>query len=219
MTRSEIISKFREQNAEFTSRVITDTVANSWLLFGDKDFCAKTRCIVDQDGTTISTSEDDTYVDVVSNIAKFFDIDDYPGSGVLYNNKRLKKTTMAALDEESAGWRDRGSGTPTKWYRRGSRIYFDRPIDSNGEDVIVYAVLISDDWDSNVAPYNELTYLEPYHNGMVLWLKYKAKFKVGKEKDALIAKAEYEDYVKSVKGQLGGDKYSAIHFAPPAGMY
>lgn len=219
MTRSEVISAFREDNPEITARVVSNAVLETWLLTGDKEFCAEVRCIVDQDGTTISTSEDDRSFDLVSNIDNFFDIDDYPGSGVLYNDKRLKKTTMAALDEENERWRDWPSGTPKKWYRRGNTLYLDRAIDSNEEDLIVYSVLISDDWDSDVAPYNELAYLEPFHYAMVLYLQKRAKAKVGKGTDSLKAAAQYNDYVKWVKRQLGGDKYAAIHFAPPAGMY
>ena len=33
------------------------------------------------------------------------------------------------------------------------------------------------------------------------------------------AQAEYNAYVVWTKGQLGGDKYAAIQFSPPAGMY
>jgi len=214
MTRTEIIDQFRQENPEITARVITNTVLNSWLLFGDKDFCAKTRCIVDQDGTTIETEEDDTYYDLTSEIDKFFDIDIWPGSGVLYNGIKIKKKTMAELDMEARSWRDRASGTPKAWYRRGKYLYLDRPIDSNEYDITVYAVLISDDWNTNVAPYNQLQHLENFHYGMVLWLQWKAKAKVGKREDALKAMAEYMDYIKWAKNELGGNKYGRIFFRP-----
>jgi len=218
MTRSEIISKFRQENPEITARVIKTTVLNSWLPTGDKEFCAEVRCIVNT-GETIETTEDDQSYVLTDEIDKFYDIDDYPGSGVLYNGKRLEKTTMGLLDEESKNWRDRASGTPKKWYRRGNTLYLDRPIDSNEEDLTVYAVLISDDWNSDVAPFNELTYLEPFHYAMVLYLRKRAKAKIGKGKDALAAAAEYAAYTKWAKSQLGGDKYSKILFQPKAGMY
>lgn len=218
MIRSEVISQFRIDNPEITSRVISNAQLNEFCLIGDKEFCAEVRCIVNT-GETIGTSEDDQSFVLTDEIDKFQDIDDYPASGVLYNGKRLDKTTMAALDEESENWRTRPSGTPKKWYRRGNTLYLDRPIDSNEYDLIVYAVLISDDWDSDVAPYNQLTYLEPFHYAMVLYLQKRAKAKVGKPKDSLRAAMEYVAYVKWVKGQLGGDKYAAIHFAPVTGMY
>ncbi len=218
MTRSEIVEAFRVNNPEITARVISNAQLNTFLLTGDKEFCAEVRCIVNT-GETIETTEDDQSYVLTDEISKFQDIDDYPGSGVLYNGKRLEKTTMGLLDEEAENWRARTSGTPKKWYRRGNTLYLDRPIDSNEEDIVVHAVLISDDWNSDVAPYNALTYLEPFHYAMVLYLQKRAKAKIGKAKDALTAAAEYSAYVKWAKGQLGGDKYAAIHFTPVTGMY
>lgn len=212
MIRSEIIQRFRDENTEFPERVISTVTANSWLFTGDKEFCAETRCIVDQDGTTISTTLNDQSFDLTTEISKFYDIDDYPGSGVLYNGKRLEKTTMASLDQESAAWRDRAVGTPKKWYRRGNMLYLDRPIDSAADDLIVYSVLVSDDWSSDVEPFNALAYLEPFHYAMVLYLVKRAKSKVGKPEEAMAAQAEYNAYIAWVKRQLGGNKYAPVYF-------
>lgn len=212
MIRSEVIDMFRAECPEITERVISDTVLYNWCLLGDKKFCAETRCIVDQDGTTITTAENEQYWDLTSEISNFFDIDDWPGSGVVYNNKRLIKATMAELDIDDENWRARSSGIPRKWYRRGKYLYLDRPIDSSADDLIIYAVLVSDDWDSDVSPYNQLTYLEPYHEGMVLYLISRAKAKVAKPEEALKAQAEYTAYVNWAKRQLGGNKIGPIYF-------
>ena len=219
MIRSEIIEQFRLDNPEITSRVISDTLLYEMCFTGDKEFCAAVRCIVDQDGKTISTSENDRYFDLASEITKFYDIDDYPGSGVVYNGKRLEKTTMAQLDEEVPTWRDRNSGIPTQWFRRGKYIYLDRKIDSEEDDLIIYSVLISDDWSTDIAPYNALTYLEPFHFGMVLYLQKRAKAKVGKPAEAKQAAAEFSAYVVWAKSQLGGNKFAPIHFEPEQGVY
>ena len=53
MTRAEIIDNFRTENPDITDRVITDALLDVWCKQGDKTICAITRCIVDQDGTTI----------------------------------------------------------------------------------------------------------------------------------------------------------------------
>jgi len=214
MIRSEIIQQFRDICPEIPSRVISDVTLNAWCLTGDKNFCAITRCIVDQDGTTITTAEDDQYFDLEVEITNFYDIDTWPGSGVLYNNKKLDKTTMAELDIDSSSWRDNDSGTPKKWYRRGKYLYLDRPIDSNAYDIKVYAVLISDDWNTDIAPYNTLSSLEPYHDAMVLYLTKRAKAKVGKPEEAAAAENEYLLYCKWAKTQIGGNKFGAIHFVP-----
>jgi len=212
MIRSEIIERFREECPEITSRVVFDTVLNSWCQLGDKQFCAETRCIVDQDGTIITTAENEYYWDLSSEITNFYDIDDFPGSGVLYNNKKLNKSSMGELDMDSSTWRDWSSGIPKKWYRRGKYLYLDRKIDSSADDLKVYSVLLSDDWNTDIAPFNQLTYLEPFHEAMVLFLIKKAKAKIGKDEESVKAQAEYSAFVAWSKKQLGGNKYAPIYF-------
>lgn len=214
MTRSEILERFRAENPELPARVITTTILNSWLLQGDKDVCAKTRCIVDQGGTTISTSEDDESFVLTDEITNFYDIDEYPGGGVTYNAKRIKKKTMAELDMEAPNWRGRSSGIPKAYYRYGAYIYLDRPIDSEEDDIVVYSVLISDDFDSNVAPYNQLTYLEPFHPALLFYLMWRAKKKIGKREDAKAAYLDYLDYTAWMKSELGGGKFANIYRRP-----
>ena len=215
MTRSEILARFRLENPEFPSRVISDTKCNNILFTGDKEFCAAVRCIVNLDGETISTTENDTNYVLTDEITKFFDIDEYPGGGVTYNGKRLIKTTIAQLDQESITWRSRTSSTPRKYYRRLGSIYMDRPIGSAAEDIKVYAVLISNDWSTDIAPFNALTYLEPFHYGMVLYLKMRAKFLKGKREDAKTAMAEYNAYVKWTRKEITGGKVAEIQFIGP----
>jgi hypothetical protein len=212
MTRSEIIQMFRDEFPDLPSRVISDTTLNSWCLLADKAFCAITRCIVDQDGTTITTTEDDQYYDLASEITNFYDIDDYPGSGVLYNGKRLTKTTMSALDVESPNWRARDSGTPKKWYRRGKYLYLDRKIDANAEDLIIYSVLLSDDWNTDVAPFNQLSHLEPYHEAIGYYLAERAKGKIAKPEEAVTKGNKFLDYCNWAKKQIGGNISGPIYF-------
>ena len=215
MIRSEIISRFRQENAEISDRVITDSVLNSWLIVGDKEICARARLIVDDDGTTIETTEDDTHYDLTSKISKFYSIDTYPGGGVTYNDKRIHKTTIAKLDAESSNWRARSSGTPKEYYVRGKWLYLDRPVDSNEYDLKVYSVLIADDFDDDSkTPYNQITMYEPFHPGLIFYLAWRAKAKVGKPQDSAIAEQEYLNYVEWIKREVGGKKYDTISFQP-----
>jgi hypothetical protein len=85
---------FRDENPDRTERVATDVVLQGWCKVGDKDVCARTRCIVDQDGTTIATAENAQSFDLVHYIPKFYDIDKFQGGGVTYNGKRLDEKTM-----------------------------------------------------------------------------------------------------------------------------
>ena len=211
MNRTEIIRRFRTENPEIPERVITDPLLHDWCLDGDKEVCAITRCIVDQDGTEITTVEDDEYYDLITQITNFYDIDEYPGGGVTYNDKRIDKTSIAELDFKSPNWRNRDSGTPKAYYRRGKFLYLDRPVDSNVYTLKVYAVLISNDFDDDdKTPYNQLSYLEPFHNGINKYLQWKAKEQIGKEGSK--ARGEFVNYTTWMKSEIGGGKFSAIQF-------
>lgn len=216
MTRAEIISKFRQENPEITERVITDAVLASWLLSGNLDYATRLRCLVDQDGQTITTEENQTYIDLTAEISNFYSIDEFPGGGVLYNDKRLEFTTIGALDKESATWRSRAASTPKKYYQRGQFIYFDRPINSDAEDVKIYCVLLPDDFDADgKEPLNEIIYLRPFHDGLVRYLEWRAMGKVGKPKDAANALIMYDHYAKWARREIGMTKYSSISFINP----
>ena len=216
MTRAEIITKFRSENPEITNRVISNATLYDWCEVADREICAFTRCIVSNEPTTITTEEDDTHWDLTSKISKFYDIDEYPGGGVAYNDKRIDEATVAELDEESSGWRTRSSGTPVKYYRRGKYLYVDRPINSNVYDITIYAVFISDDFDSNnKTPYNQLKHLEPFHDGINKYLQWRAMGKVGKEDEAKIAYTDYNSYVAWMKKQIQGGSHNTFYFTPP----
>lgn len=211
MIRSEIVDKFRQENSEIPSRVISDAVIESWLIQGDKEFCAETRCIVDQ-GSLITTVVNEQYWDLEAEIPKFYDIDIQSTSGVTYNAKALIKTSMSELDMESKSWRARNAGVPKKWFRRGKYLWFDRKVDSAADDIVVYSVLISDDWTTDIQPYNDLDYLSPFHSAMVLYLTRRAKAKVGKPEEAMAAQAEYSGYMKWARSQLGSTRFGEIYF-------
>lgn len=217
MTRAEIIDMFRAENPEITERVATNTVLNNWCEVGDKLICALTRCIVGDAvfNSVASTSSYDTRYNLTAEITKFYDIDDYPGGGVSFDDDPLDKTSVAELDNENSSWRTRAAGVPEKYYRRGKWLYFDRPIKTAALEIRVYAVLISDDFDNDSkTPYNELEYLEPFHNGINKYLQWQAKLKVGKPEEGPIAQKEFYDFAAMMKKVIGGGKYSPIYFQP-----
>lgn len=222
MTREEIIAQFRVDNPEITERVMSDPVLHNLCLNGDKLICAITRCIVGDYAfdSVVSTSVYDTKYDITSYIPKFYDIDDMPGGGVSFDDTPLTKTTVSELDHLSPTWRTRSAGIPKKWYRRGKYLYFDRPIATAALDIKVYAVLISDDFNNDdIIPYNQLTYLEPFHPGILEYLKWQAKRKVGKPGEASEAQKEFIDYTTMMKKQIGGNIHGKIYFQPPVGRY
>lgn len=222
MILSDIVTLFRIENPDITDRVISDALLKKWCLTGDKEVCAITRCIVGDTtfNSVVSASVYNTKYDLTGLIPKFYDIDDFPGGGVSFDDDPLEKTTVSQLDADDSSWRERSAGTPEKWYRRGKYLYFDYPVLTADLEIRVYAVSISDDFNNdNITPYNQLTYLEPFHYGINKYLMWKAKEKIGKDQEKLVAKQEFYDYCSFMKKQLGGNKFSSINIQPKAGYY
>jgi len=217
MTRNEIIEAFRDENPTIDKRVVSDAVLYDWCKVGDKIICALTRCIVTDVAfdSVVTTSVYNTRYDLSHEIDKFYDIDDFPGGGVSYDDDPLEKTTVAELDELTPNWRTNSAGTPDKYYRRGKWLYFNCPVSTAAKEIRVYAVLVSDDFDNDSkTPYNELSYLEPFHNGINKYLQWQAKIKTRETQDAATAKAEFYDYATWMKKMIGGNKFGPIRFIP-----
>ncbi len=214
MNREDIRDKFRAENPEITTRVITDAVLNEWILSGDKEICAITRCIVSNESETFNSAVGTQYYNLETNISKFFDIDDIPGGGVYFDDDPLDKTTIAEMNQKSKTWKKRSNGTPKKWWRRGKYLWFDKPPDSISE-IAVDCIYISDDFDGDTkTPYNELTHLEPYHDGILKYLQWRTKQKLSKQDEASIAKKDYFDYTSWMKRLVAGYSHAAIYLRP-----
>lgn len=217
MTRTEIIERFRQENPEITANVVSDANLRSWLVIGDKETCAKARLLVSND--TIDTITGQAGYDLTE-LTNFYDIDENPGGGVSIvdddgREKRLTKRSKSELDDSNPSWRTEASGTPKDYYRRGKYMYL-RPSPSASMDFInIDYIAISDDFnDDNATPFNQLTHLEPFHYSLVLYLRMRAKSKVGKPEDAQTAMAEYDAYIKWMRKEIGGGKYGPISFRP-----
>jgi len=214
MNRKEIIARFREENPEITKSVASDSVLESWAEVGDKEICARVRLVKGQ--KTFSSAVGIDAYNLSVKIPKFYDIDEYPGGGVAYDNDRLRLETVASLDERRENWRDASNGTPFDYYRRGPDVVLGRKPDAI-KDIEIYTVLVSDDFDDDSKlPFNQLSYLEPFHYSLVLYLKMRVFMgKVKKKDPAAMAKLEYEDYVKWMKNEVDRGIYTAIQIRPP----
>lgn len=217
MTRLEIEAKFREENPEFTTNVITASTLHSWCLAANKEICCKARLIVATDD--ITAIEDQANYDLTT-LSKFYDIDEIPGGGVSYvndddNEKRLDKTSKSKLDSEISNWRTANSGTPKQYYRRGKYMYvYPKPDDTITQFNVDYVAKPDDFNDDNIEPYNQLTHLEPFHDAILFYLAWRAKAKVGKGEEAATAMQLYGAYVQWMRKEVGGGKYGPIEFRP-----
>ena len=212
MTRAEIIERFRQENPEITIRVLADSVLNSWCEIGNLEICTRANLITKE--TTFSAIADQSTYDLTSEISKFYDISEYPGGGVNYNGKRLTKRAKSEMSALHTGWRSSSSGTPTEYFRDEKNIVLWRP-PSGTEDIIVDAVLLADPFDDDAkTPYNELSYLEPFHYAIVKYLTWRAKSKVGKPQDASTASLEYVAFIDWMKKEIGSGENNIINFTP-----
>lgn len=216
MNRGEIITRFRQENPEITSNVASDSVLQSWCEVGNLEVCTRVRLV--KGSTTITSISSQNTYDLSSEITNFYDIDEYPGGGVAYSNKRLTLTTKAELDQTTPLWRSSSSGTPTKYYRRGKNLILYRTPDTSGDDIDVDSVLIPDALDDdNKTPFNELSYLEPFHYSLVLYLKMRTfNGKVKREGMAQDTMAEYNEYIKWMDNEIDRGIYTKIQIRPPS---
>src|SRR3990167_2579671 len=219
MTRGEIITRFRQENPEITTNVATDSVLQSWAEIGNTETAVKARLIrgaTEFSAIASKSAPDDVQYNLITEINNFYDIDEYPGGGVSYNDKRLTLTTPSQLDADKPGWRTASSGTPTRYYRRNQYINLD-PTASGTSTIRVYTVLQPDDLDDNTKePFNELEHLRPFHYALVLYLKMRAfAGKVKKPETSMTAQQEYESYTKWMLDEVNRNIYQDITLRPP----
>ena len=214
MDRATIRDRFRSENPDLTARVVSDDVLNGWMIDGDKDICAVTKCIMSNVPESFSSVVDTQYYDLTSNISKFFTIDEYPGGGVWYDDEPLRKCTEAEMNTILRYWKDADSGTPRKYFRRGKYIWFDYAPDAV-VDIDISTIFISDDFDNDgKTPYNELPYLEPYHPGILKYLQWKAKMKKGKDQEGANAQKEYYTFIKRMARSIRSSGNNAAFLTP-----
>ena len=205
MNRAEIRQTFRDDNPDMPARVVSDTTLNAWCKLANKEICAETWCIVTNESESFTSEVGVWYYDLATKIDKFYEIDDFPGGGVYYDNDPMRKLTPGRMNTIDRTWKLRGNGRPTRYWRRGRFVWFDRPNEA-GKTIEVDAVLVPDPFDSDTkSPYNSLTHLEPFHEAVVRYLTWRAKAgKAGKDQEAAIARSLYQAYVVQMKKKVRG---------------
>lgn len=204
MNRAEIRQVFRDGNPDLPVRVLSDTVLNNWCLLADQEICAETRCIVTNESVTFDSVASAWYYDLSSKVTNFYEIDDFPGGGVYYNDDPLTKITPGRMNTIDSTWKSRSNGTPTRYWRRGQYLWLDRPTEADVE-MAVDAYLYPDDFDSDEkTPYDGLTHLIPFHEAIVRYLEWRGKQKIKDPEASAIAYANYIAYRKDMKKKVRG---------------
>ena len=216
MNRGEIITRFRQENPEITTNVASDAVLQSWCEVGDQEIATRVRLVR-------STSEFTAVIGVstynlTNEITNFYDIDEYPGGGVAFDDNRIVLETKSSLDAKRPAWRSASNGTPKDYYRRQQNLIFGTPPDA-ASTIDVDTVLIPNPLDDDTKiPFNELTYLEPFHYSLVLYLKMRAfNGKVKKKDMGEMSRQELEVYINWMKKEVDRGTYSSIQIRPKVG--
>ncbi len=214
MTRGEIIARMREENPEVTENVASDSVLQSWCEAGNLEVATKARLIKGE--TTFSSIVNETNYNLTTEIPKFYDIDELPGSGVIYDNRQMDMKSVALIDQERPSWRTQAAGVPRDYYRRNQFLVLGRK-PSSIKDILVYTVLIPDALDDNTkTPFNQFTHLEAFHYSLVLYLE-KRVFggKVKRPGSEMTATAEYDAYVEWLSDEVNRGIYGNIQIRRP----
>lgn len=216
MNRGEIITRFRQENPEVTQNVASDATLESWAEVGNLEIARKARLI--KGDTTFSAVVGISEYNLTNEIDKFYDIDELPGGGVAYNNKRLTMESVASLDMKRPSWRTASNGTPKDYFRRNQFLVLGTPPDATS-DIQVYCILLADPLDDDdKTPFNQLEHLEAYHYSLVLYLKMRVFMgKVKKPDIAQLAQQEYNEYVDNMTKETNRGIFQAIRIRPPSG--
>lgn len=215
MTRAELRAKFRVENPDIPERVISDSTLNSWMTTANLEIATETRCIVTSESETfVSLLNTQTY-DLEANIERFHDIDDMPGGGVYFNGAPLEKSSPGAMNRVSRLWKTQNSGIPKRYWRRGAILWFDKPCETAGLEIAVDCILTPEPFDNDSEePFEGLSHLQAYVDGINKYLQWRSKPVVGKPQDAAQAYKDYVAYVAWMKKRVGGAKFGPIAIEP-----
>lgn len=219
MLMSDIIQRFRDENPELDANVIPDNTLMSWLLVGDLEICTKVR-LINQEGFVVPSVPNQSKYNLTTISPLFLDIDESIGGGLAYYNtsgnyKRIYPKTKAWLDNNNSQWRTATSGIPRYYYRYGNSIIVYPTPSSVVSYFTIDCILLSNPFNNlNIMPFNQLPYLAPFHQSLVLYLQWRAKIKIGKADESDTALKAYDGYVQWMIDHVGGGKYGEIEFRP-----
>jgi hypothetical protein len=217
MTRQEIREMFYEQTTEADKlRNAKETTIDSWLTEGEKDFVMRTYCIVEEYSTT--TTLNVRNYDLLDLEPLFLDVDIDSG-GVWYDDESLTQTTQSQLSNEDRKWRNHLGGTVNKWWLRKSTVWLDKNPKASKTLIVSIAKKPNPLIQDSQIPFDELSYLEPYHIALVKYLQMRFKSSLGKEEGAMISKSEYEGYINECKDRLSTGRSGSASFEPMPGIY
>ena len=216
---SDIIQRFRDEYPELDANVISDATLMSWLLIGDQEVCMKCRLITVENVNITAVPGQNKY-SLTSLNPLFFDINESYSGGLVYYNtsgsyKRVYPKTKAWFDNNYSQWRTASTGTPRWYYRQNDYIVTYPTPNDTVSNFNVDLVLLSNPFNNlNIAPYNQLPYLAPFHYALVMYLQWRAKIKIGKAEEADTALKAYSGYIQWMINTIQGGRQGEMEFRP-----
>jgi hypothetical protein len=216
MTRQEIRERFRQENPDITLRTIDDATLNLWIDEGQMDMASTCKFIVDD--LTFTTSASVLSYDLSTLSDRFFTIDDKT-SGIFYDDELLLQASAAQLANKDRKFKQNTTGTPKYWYRRKNIIYLDKYPQASKTLVIPCVLFTNDITSDSDIPFDSLAYLSPIHYGLVAYLSWNAKVKLGKKDEASLSFQKYQLYLEKGKQLIDANRLGTVYLSPVAGVY
>ena len=148
--------------------------------------------------------------DLISETTTFLKID--PQGGIQFYDgssyKPLKAVTEWYMDNYVPGWRETQPEKPTTYWKKGKDLYIWPACASSytaGLKVYLFAKPTAQTADGD-DPFDSRTDLEDMHEGIILYMLWKAKQAIGEYKQAQIARQEYLQFIENARVWLSKDE-------------
>jgi len=167
---------------------------------------------------TATTTNGAQAYDIITTLTDFLKFD-YNGGIHYYNGSDytpLKIVSEGYMDKRVGDWRNTAPDEPTRCWRKGKYLYVypgSASAVTNGLKVSYYAkpTAMTANGDD---PFSSRTDLEDFHEGVVLYMIWKAKQAIGEYQQAGVAKNELNDFIRRAMYRVADDELDDQPFFP-----
>jgi len=198
---SELRSKLKRDHPEIKG--FTDAQINTELNEGSLEIAQVTECLPTNEDQTL-TKDTETF----ALPSDFLNIDREGGvlAKILSSNtkfQRLHYRTQEELDSDYSFWRDQTAGTPHSYFIRGTNVHifpkFSGTSVSSGLRIYYFQSPTVMTTGSDQEPFNNVSYLDPFHKTVVLYAAEVILTSIKKYGDAAAVHRLYVDRIAVMK--------------------